>query len=250
MPDVVVIGAGIAGCAAAALLAEAGTDVLVVDRVGVGHGASGRNSGIVELPDDDAFLPLHQRSIARYEELGGDLGAPPADQLYLSFDPELASEKCADLRRRRPWSGCEVVAGTALRELEPGLAAGLTGCLVSGSARPVSPDAATRAWWTRARTAGATFRLGLPGEVAVRGGRATGVVVGGGLVTAGVVVVAAGVWAPEVVDPSGSWRPVHPVWGVTADVGGVAPRAVPKELTRAPAGAGDERLFTLVRRSR
>jgi glycine/D-amino acid oxidase-like deaminating enzyme len=42
-PDVVVIGAGIVGCATAAFLAERGASVLVVEREAIAAGASGRN---------------------------------------------------------------------------------------------------------------------------------------------------------------------------------------------------------------
>ncbi|HXV57141.1 MAG TPA: FAD-dependent oxidoreductase, partial [Gaiellaceae bacterium] len=54
-PDAVVVGAGIAGCAAAAFLAEAGESVLVVDRGGVGAGASGRNGGFL-FPQPAAWI--------------------------------------------------------------------------------------------------------------------------------------------------------------------------------------------------
>ena len=45
--DVVVIGAGLSGLSVARRLAEAGRDVIVLDRTGVGAGASARNGGIV-----------------------------------------------------------------------------------------------------------------------------------------------------------------------------------------------------------
>jgi glycine/D-amino acid oxidase-like deaminating enzyme len=28
------------------------------------------------------------------------------------------------------------------------------------------------------------------------------------------VIVAAGPWTPEVIDPTGTWRPIRPIWGV------------------------------------
>ena len=45
--DVVVVGAGILGLTLARALARAGVDVLVVERAAIGHGASGRNGGLV-----------------------------------------------------------------------------------------------------------------------------------------------------------------------------------------------------------
>jgi glycine/D-amino acid oxidase-like deaminating enzyme len=45
--DVVVIGAGFTGCAAALRLAQASADVCVIEAEDIGHGASGRNVGLV-----------------------------------------------------------------------------------------------------------------------------------------------------------------------------------------------------------
>ena len=44
-PDVVVVGAGVTGCAAALRLAQAGKRVRLYDARGVAEGASGRNGG-------------------------------------------------------------------------------------------------------------------------------------------------------------------------------------------------------------
>src|SRR5260221_14430016 len=44
-----------------------------------------------------------------------------------------------------------------------------------------------------------------------------GVEVGGRMEPAGAVVVAAGPWTPALVDPSGTWRPVVPRWGVVVE---------------------------------
>ena len=40
----------------------------------------------------------------------------------------------------------------------------------------------------------------------------------GEIARAGVVVVAAGPWTPELVDPSGAWRPIVPLWGVNVEM--------------------------------
>jgi D-amino-acid dehydrogenase len=32
------------------------------------------------------------------------------------------------------------------------------------------------------------------------------------------VLVAAGPWSPEVIDPTGSWRPIRPLWGSVVEV--------------------------------
>ncbi len=50
------------------------------------------------------------------------------------------------------------------------------------------------------------------------GRRVIGVERAGRIEPAGSVVVAAGPWTPSIVDPSGSWRPIHPIWGVVASI--------------------------------
>ena len=50
------------------------------------------------------------------------------------------------------------------------------------------------------------------------GGRARGVLAAGVRRPADAVLVTAGPWTPEVIDTTGTWRPIVPVWGVVADV--------------------------------
>src|SRR5918997_796348 len=61
---------------------------------------------------------------------------------------------------------------------------------------------------------------------------------------AGSVLVAAGPWAPEVIDPRRAWRPIVPVWGVVVDVNvDDPPRHVIEEIGVegvAGVGAGEE----------
>ena len=66
---VIVIGGGIIGCTAAALLAEAGRDVTLVEATSIAAGASGRNSGSIQHPFDPVLLTLHRESLAMYREL-------------------------------------------------------------------------------------------------------------------------------------------------------------------------------------
>ena len=66
--------------------------------------------------------------------------------------------------------------------------------------------------------AGARLELGRSARPWSRGGRIAGIELAGERVAAGGVVVAAGPWSPGLVDPSGAWRPIRPVWGVVVDI--------------------------------
>lgn len=178
MSDVVVIGAGIIGCTAAALLAEAGADVTVVDRTGVAAGASGRNSGVLQHPLDARLSALHAETLGLHREVvdlrdepDGILlvGATSADGL----PPEVAPEAIADGH-----------------DADPLLRSGTPAVLVR-TGWVVGPTAVTHAWWRRAERAGARLEVGE-----------------GPLPEASAVLVATGAWTPGVL----------PLWGVTARV--------------------------------
>jgi glycine/D-amino acid oxidase-like deaminating enzyme len=64
---------------------------------------------------------------------------------------------------------------------------------------------------------GVAIRLGRAAMPAFDQARCIGVQVEGRLEPAGAVVVAAGPWTPAIVDPTGTWRPIVPRWGVVVE---------------------------------
>ena len=147
-----ITGAGIIGCSAAAFLAEAGARVTVHDREGIGAGASGRNSGVIQHPYDPALVPLYEASIALHREVVA-LSHDPAGILLLDPPPglelpeELHPEHLDDAHGEEPL-------------LRPGIPA-----IRIRTGWPVGPRAATEAWARRAREAGATFGEPQEGDV-------------------------------------------------------------------------------------
>lgn len=85
--DVLVVGAGFTGLSAALELAERGTDVIVVDAVDVGWGASGRNGGQVNpmLPVEDPEK-LREAVGAPYFERLAEISLGSADTLFELID--------------------------------------------------------------------------------------------------------------------------------------------------------------------
>jgi D-hydroxyproline dehydrogenase subunit beta len=214
-PDVAVVGAGIVGCALAAFLAEAGASVLLAERDDVGAAASGRNSGILQHPMDSALAPLFEESLRHYGELGAHgfaLPDEPSGVLMLAESEDGLAGELEALQRAFPELGAEALGPGEPAALEPAIAATLAGVRLH-TGYPVGPSAATRAFAARAVAAGA--RLVTGAEAALAPG---GVTIGGAGQPAGAVVVAAGPWTPGLVDQSGAWRPIAPLWGVVADV--------------------------------
>lgn len=217
MTDVIVIGGGIVGTAAAAFLAEAGASVTLFDRVGLASGASGANSGVVQHPLDPTMVPLYKATVALYRELsledaGFSLPGEPAGMLFVSKDPG----GVAGIPALFPGLGTEIVTESVLSSLEPALAPGLVACRVP-IAYPVPPSASTYAYATVAERRGVTVRTGRSAMPVVRAGRVVGVEVDGVVVPADQVLIAAGPWTPEVIDPTGRWRPIRPLWGVVVE---------------------------------
>jgi D-hydroxyproline dehydrogenase subunit beta len=214
-PDVVVIGAGIVGCALAAFLAERGASVLLVERDAIAAGASGRNSGMVQHPIDPVLLPLFSETVGHYRDLaahGFALPAEPQGLLLVAEAEEALAGELAAIRAGYPELAAEPLAPGEPALLEPALAPHVAAVrLHTGYAVP--PAAATAAFAARADAAGAELRTGVAAALAPGGA-----LVDGTRVPAGAVVVAAGPWTPELIDPTGAWRPIAPLWGVNAEV--------------------------------
>src|SRR5690606_31824783 len=70
-PDVIVIGAGVAGCGIAWRLAQRGVRVLMLERDEPGRGASWAAAGMLtpvgETSHDDAFAVLGEEALRRWE---------------------------------------------------------------------------------------------------------------------------------------------------------------------------------------
>lgn len=218
MSDVAIVGGGIVGCSAAAFLAEAGASVELFERDELAGAASGRNSGSVQHPFDPVLAELHAETLQLYGELDGfDLPGAPAGVLMLATDPAALEAPAAAIARDQPELEPLMLGPSAVRELEPAVADALWGCRLE-TGYPVRPAAATLAFAKRARRAGATLREGAGARLWRAGDALRGVIAGGEQRPAGAVLVCAGPWTPALVDPTRTWRPIEPVWGVVVEV--------------------------------
>jgi glycine/D-amino acid oxidase-like deaminating enzyme len=227
-PDLLIVGGGIIGCSAAAFAAERGASVVLIEGSEVGAGASGRNSGVVQHPFDPVLAPLHHATLEHYRTLDGfDFPAAPAGLLLLTDDPAAGHARVAELNASEPELEATFLDEPALREREPLLAGGL-GAVLLATGYPVPPHAATQAMALRAERAGTELRLGVRVE-AIDPGPAVRLDDGTSL-AAGAVLVAAGPWSAELLDPTGTWRPIRPTYGVTVQVAlSPTPRTVLEE---------------------
>ena len=218
--DAVVIGAGIVGANCAHYLADAGLDVVVVDRGSVTSGSTSAGEGNILVSDKNAGaeLDLALLSRRRWLELGDRLG----DRCELEAKGGLilaaAPRTLAALRERgngQRTSGVEVidVATDELRDLEPHLASGLSGGAYYPEDLQVQPMLATALLLALPRTVG-SIRTVLDHEVTAiendSSGEVRGVRTGRGTISTRTVVNAAGTWASEVAAMAGVEVPVLP----------------------------------------
>ena len=212
--DVLVVGLGVAGSAAARELARRGLSVVGLDRFGPDHrrGSSHGESRLFRLLYHEAshYVPLLRRARAAWMELeeeagrellletGGLAVGPPGGTLVtgcLSTAAEhgLAFERLTPVETRRRFPAFRPGA-----EQE---------ALVDPAAGVLRADRCVAALRAGARRAGAELRFREP----VRGWRLRGdgltVETGGGELRAGALLVAAGGWTADLLEEAGEPRP-------------------------------------------
>ena len=234
--EIIVIGGGIIGCAAAAVLADRGARVTLVERTAIGAGASGRNLGVIQHPFDAVLAPLYEESVTRYRALAGlDAGFAmadaPAGLLLLNPNVDAAALQVLRQREAHPELAPRLLSPDEVILAEPTLRHGPAAVRLA-TGYPIPPASATAAWCRLAEERGVRLVIGSAARPALEDGRAVGVVmVDGSRMAADMVLVAAGPATPALVDPSGGWIPIRPTWGVTVQLRleGPAPHHIVEE---------------------
>lgn len=225
--DVLVVGAGIVGCAIAHELARRGVSVEVVDHRPVGMGATQASAGVlapfIEAPDGNPLLDLAVRSLDLYDEFvaraiadsGVVVPYRRTGTLEVAFDDHdlgKLRDTAAALARRGVQATLFDAAG--VRAEEPYVAAGAAGGLLIGAHGFVAAAELTRALSLAARRNGA--HLLEPNRVrgiAISNGDIV-VDTEKGSLSAGAVVLAAGSWSGQLAIEGVEARvPVRPVRG-------------------------------------
>ena len=164
--DVIIIGAGIIGCACARECASAGLRVAIVERDVPGGATTAAGMGhVVVMDDTPAQLALTRYSRALWHELRPELPPSveyePRGTLWLAACEEDLDElraKMATYANANVRS--ELLTGAQVAEAEPNLRSGLAGGLLVPEDAVVDPPAAARFFLDEAQKHGATLLLG------------------------------------------------------------------------------------------
>jgi glycine oxidase len=222
--EVVIVGAGVIGCAIARQLAMAGALVTVLERGRIGGEASGAAAGMLgaQAEASDVLLArlgvesrrLYPETLAALEaETGEAIEYWKEGTLHLVFSDADEGEMTERMRWQRS-EGMVVERLTACeaRRLERAINPELRWAVLFPDDSRVDNEALTRAYGLAAARAGAAVREGVNVlRAAIVGGRVAGVETDQGKIGADVVVNAAGAWAATLVPEHAV--PVKPIRG-------------------------------------
>jgi glycine/D-amino acid oxidase-like deaminating enzyme len=225
--QVIVLGAGVVGCAAAYYLARDGANVTIIEREAVGSGASGFAVGLLNplmgtgIPGPMA--PLAEQTFQMHKELwpeielasGIDLQTRKMPHLQLCFTDDEVQKARQDMAR---WNASE---GFSAEWLDPGQVLALDpriSNLVAGAVLLrhiwiLDSYRLTLALLQSAEALGATLIHGEASGIESNGGQVTGVRVHGKTLACDAVVIALGPWSGQRLTGMEYALPVSPLKG-------------------------------------
>jgi sarcosine oxidase, subunit beta len=215
--DVIIIGAGSIGLAAAYELGKAGVDVLVIEKNFLAGEASGRNpGGIRQLGRDVNEVPLIIAAVRRWhhlaEELDCDLKLTEDGYLWAACSEE-ELKLMRDLVTRDAAYGLKetVLNRTEVQELAPAVSSFVVGALYSPTDCIADPFRVAIGYFNAGQRHGVRFLFGTEvTDLRLENNRVRGVITSQGEISANKVIVAAGPWSDRIGRMAGIEIPLTP----------------------------------------
>jgi 4-methylaminobutanoate oxidase (formaldehyde-forming) len=205
--EIVIVGGGAIGCSIAYHLTKHGkTDVLLLEKSGLTHGATWHAAGLIgQLRGKRNLTRMLQYSVELYGRLEAETGQATDWRPVGSLRLASSAERWREIRRTATTArsfGFELHLLTAkeAQELFPLMTTeGVVGAAYIPTDGYVDPSSLTQALARGTRQGGATLVEGVRvTDIVVEDGRVTQVVTDAGTVACDVLVNAAGMWAREV----------------------------------------------------
>jgi glycine oxidase len=225
--DVIVVGAGIIGCAVARELSRRGARVRVIEARAVGAGATQASAGVlapyIEAHERSALLDLTVRSLDLYDRFIADVRQDSGlgvefrrcGTLEIAVD-EAAAARQRESRSRLAAAGVDVawLTAEAVRRAEPSLPEGVAGALLVRTHGYVNVPQLTEALsWSAMRHGAEIETAHRVAEIRRAGGDLTVTAADGTTWTADAVVIAAGSWSGQTGPREAAAKDVRPVRG-------------------------------------
>lgn len=226
-PDIIIIGAGIIGCATAYELASRGARVQMLDARDVGLGATQASAGVlapyIEAHDQGPLLGLATKSLSLYDDfiarLRQDAHGPA--QYFRTGTLETAADEAAWERLKKLAASldgvgvkAELLPGADARQVEPNLAPDTFGALLVHSHGFVGARDLTHALLEGASKRGVVLHRTCGVRRLARVGDVITLETDEGPLSAPTVILAAGSWTGQIpIDGGVSPAPVRPVRG-------------------------------------
>ncbi|MFD5226357.1 NAD(P)/FAD-dependent oxidoreductase [Microbacterium sp. NPDC058342] len=220
---IIVIGAGAIGAACALALAEAGAEVVVLERTGVAGETSSRCEGNILVSDKEpgaeALMAVEAnrawRELAQRLDSDRVPGQPATEfeakgGIVVAFDGGAEALERFAATQRGIGIRADVLDERALRAAEPHLVPDIALGVHYPDDAQVQPSLATQAMLARARHLGAQLRITEVTGGIVESGRVRGVLTREGRIDADAVVNCAGPWAGDAAALFGSVLDIRP----------------------------------------
>ncbi len=228
MPDVVVVGGGVVGCATAYFLSRDGYSVTLIERDSIASHASGFAYGglspILGIIEDDPVLALSDAAEAIHAELAERLtdesGVEYEYRRKTSLTLACSRLEVDELRRAHDWLRGHYDGEIAwhdeasIHKLEPRVGPAVIAGLFADRASEVEPYRFTLALWQAAERSGAVMRNASVAGMVRKSGSVCGVrLESGEEIATGAVVLAAGPWMGKATEWLGIDIPISPLKG-------------------------------------
>lgn len=217
--SVVIIGGGVIGASAAFHLAEAGVDVVLLERAQLGSGSTSRAAGGVRAQFSDALnIQIAHRSLAAFRDFarrpGWDIDLKQVGYLFvLARESDVAVFEQNVALQNEYGVPSRMITAAQARELCPLLAGDdILAAAFSPQDGHATPDAVVQGYASAARAHGAQIRVGCEVlDITTDGDEVRQVVTGEGVIRTDTVICAAGAWSRSCGRMVGVDLPVTPL---------------------------------------